>query len=190
MRFHHSQVLIVLIVVLVALGAAAARGSSAQVPRAAAARPVHTRSPRRLGPRGSLLFPALGARNISSIYLPPSYDRDTTRRFPVAYYLHGLSGDETDWLSKGSIDVVGDSLFARGAPETIVVLPDGDDGWYTTWVSPVAYRTCADTLHNECARRTAWRTSTTTITSRTMSSSTSTAHYRTRAIARIAASGD
>ena len=53
--------------------------------------------------------------------------------------------------SKGSIDAVADSLFAHGTPEAIIVLPDGDDGWYTTWAAPVSYRTCADTLHSESA---------------------------------------
>src|SRR5437899_3240900 len=86
------------------------------------------------------LSPSLGVRKHLVVYLPPSYGRDTTRRYPVAYYLHGLSGTETDWLSKGSIDAVADSLFARGTPETIIVLPDGDDGWYTTWVDQVSAR--------------------------------------------------
>jgi putative tributyrin esterase len=71
----------------------------------------------------------------------------------VAYYLHGLSGSETDWVSKGSLDVTADSLFAVGTPEMIVVMPDGDDGWYTTWTNQVDYRTCADTLHNEAPDR-------------------------------------
>jgi S-formylglutathione hydrolase FrmB len=114
--------------------------------------------PRRDGPSGTVhedLFfaPSLGVSKRLVVYLPPSYGRDTTRRYPVAYYLHGLSGTETDWLSKGSIDAVADSLFSRGVPEMIIVLPDGDDGWYTTWVSQVAYRTCADTLHNESPER-------------------------------------
>jgi S-formylglutathione hydrolase FrmB len=114
--------------------------------------------PRRDRPTGTVhedqfFAPSLGVSKHLVVYLPPSYGRDTTRRYPVAYYLHGLSGTETDWLSKGSLDAVADSLFARGVPETIIVLPDGDDGWYTTWVSPVAYRTCADTLHNESPDR-------------------------------------
>lgn len=96
---------------------------------------------------------ALGVRKHVVVYLPPSYAKDTTRRFPVVYYLHGLSGTETDWASKGSIDVAADSLFARGTPEMIIVLPDGDDGWYTTWTTTVDYRTCADTLRNESADR-------------------------------------
>ena len=96
---------------------------------------------------------ALGVRKHVVVYLPPSYDRDPGRRFPVAYYLHGLFGTETDWVSKGSIDVIADSLFAAGTPEMILVMPDGDDGWYTTWVRQVAYPTCADTVHVEAPDR-------------------------------------
>lgn len=97
--------------------------------------------------------PSLGVRKHVVVYLPPSYGRDSTRRYSVAYYLHGLSGTETDWLSKGSIDVAADSLAQAGAPEMIIVLPDGDDGWYTSWTDPVPYATCADTLHVEAADR-------------------------------------
>jgi putative tributyrin esterase len=96
---------------------------------------------------------ALGVRKHAMVYLPPSYAKDTTKRYPVVYYLHGLFGTETDWASKGSIDVAADSLFARGTPEMIIVLPDGDDGWYTTWTTQISYRTCADTLRVESADR-------------------------------------
>jgi putative tributyrin esterase len=96
---------------------------------------------------------ALGVSKHLVIYLPPSYDRDPSRRFPVAYYLHGLSGSEADWVSKGSIDVAADSLFANGTPEMILVMPDGDDGWYTTWAQQFDLRTCADTLHTESPDR-------------------------------------
>ncbi|MDB4874245.1 MAG: hypothetical protein JWM41_691 [Gemmatimonadetes bacterium] len=96
---------------------------------------------------------ALGVRKHVVVYLPRSYDRDANRRYPVAYYLHGLSGSETDWVSKGSIDVSADSVFAAGTPEMILVMPDGDDGWYTTWAEQVPFRTCADTLHSESPDR-------------------------------------
>jgi putative tributyrin esterase len=96
---------------------------------------------------------ALGVRKHALVCLPASYARDATRRYPVAYYLHGLSGAEADWMAKGSIDVAADSLFAAGTPEMILVLPDGDDGWYTTWVHQFSYRTCADTLHTESPDR-------------------------------------
>jgi len=92
---------------------------------------------------------ALGAAKHLMVYLPASYDHEPNRRYPVAYYLHGLSGAEADWIAKGNIDGTADSLVARGAPETIIVMPDGDDGWYTTWNTQLSFRTCADTLHVE-----------------------------------------
>jgi S-formylglutathione hydrolase FrmB len=115
-------------------------------------------SPHDVVPAGSVhedafFSAALGVRKHLVVYLPASYGRDSSRRYPVAYYLHGLSGTETDWLSKGSIDVAADSLAHAGAPEMILVMPDGDDGWYTSWVDPVPYAVCADTLHVEAPDR-------------------------------------
>lgn len=81
----------------------------------------------------TLWSPALGVRKQFVVYLPPSYDRAPTRRYPVAYYLHGLGGNEWNWVRLGGLATVADSLAARGAGEAIVVMPDGDDGWYTTW---------------------------------------------------------
>jgi len=76
---------------------------------------------------------ALGIRKRFVVYLPPSYDANAARRYPVAYYLHGMWGDERDWVRAGGIDRTLDSLEAAGLPEMILVMPDGDDGWYTTW---------------------------------------------------------
>ena len=28
------------------------------------------------------------------VYLPPGYDRDTTKRYPVIYWLHGMNGNQ------------------------------------------------------------------------------------------------
>ncbi|MGH7709920.1 MAG: alpha/beta hydrolase [Gemmatimonadaceae bacterium] len=76
---------------------------------------------------------ALGTTKRYVIYLPPSYERARTRRYPVAYYLHGLWGDETNWTTRGGLHHTLDSLIAAGLPELIVVMPDADDSWYTTW---------------------------------------------------------
>ena len=76
---------------------------------------------------------ALGIRKQFVVYLPPSYEASTQRRYPVAYYLHGMWGDEWNWVHSGAIDRTLDSLVAAGLPEMIVIMPDGDDGWYTTW---------------------------------------------------------
>jgi S-formylglutathione hydrolase FrmB len=85
---------------------------------------------------------ALGVRKDYLVYLPPSYQADPTRRYPVVYYLHGALGSEDDWVQKGGLDVVMDSLIAAGMPEMIVVMPDGDDGYYTTWAPAYDWRLC------------------------------------------------
>jgi S-formylglutathione hydrolase FrmB len=89
---------------------------------------------------------SLGAKKAAIVYLPPSYKTSTARRYPVAYYLHGLWGSETNWTKQGEINVVMDSLVAAGGPEMIVVMPDGDDGWYTTWNSLVTFDACRRAL--------------------------------------------
>jgi S-formylglutathione hydrolase FrmB len=67
------------------------------------------------------------------VWLPPSYTTQPRRRYPVAFYLHGAWGNEMDWLRVGRLAGTLDSLVAAGVPEMIVVMPDGDDGFYTTW---------------------------------------------------------
>lgn len=118
----------------------------------AAARPEL--APDRAPPRGTVHLDvvhseALGADKRVSVYLPPSYDGDHSRRYPVVIYLHGLYGTETDWLSKGGLDAVADSLAQAGKGEAILVMPDGDDGWWTDWAVEGSYSACADTLRTE-----------------------------------------
>ena len=76
---------------------------------------------------------AMTVRKRAMIYLPPSYPSSPRRRYAVAYYLHGAYGGEDDWTRMGRLDLVMDSLVSAGMREMIVVMPDGDDGWYTTW---------------------------------------------------------
>ena len=47
---------------------------------------------------------ALGIRKQFVVYLPPSYQANSQRRYPVAYYLHGMWGDEWNWVRSGAID--------------------------------------------------------------------------------------
>jgi putative tributyrin esterase len=101
---------------------------------------------------------ALGVTKHFMVYLPPSYGTASHRRYPVVYYLHGLGGHETDWLAQGAIDAVADSLIGAGMREAIVVMPDGDDSWYSAWVNPPAYETCRDSVLREAAERACVRT--------------------------------
>jgi S-formylglutathione hydrolase FrmB len=95
---------------------------------------------------------ALGVSKRLLVYLPPSYEQMPSRRYPVAFYLHGAWGGETDWIEKGRIDRTMDSLVAAGLPEMILVFPDGDDGFYTTWNALNNLAACrADTKRQEPA---------------------------------------
>jgi len=65
-----------------------------------------------------------GTRRKANVYLPPGYSAQ--RRYPVLYLLHGVGGDETEWLNYASPGVVLDNLIADGkAKPMIVVMPNG-----------------------------------------------------------------
>ena len=58
------------------------------------------------------------------VYLPPGYARDTNRRYPVLYFLHGYTATAEAYVkSLGMPDSI-DRAIAAGARETIVVIPD------------------------------------------------------------------
>lgn len=117
----------------------------------------NTRAGNRDTPRGALRADTVWSQSLGTekrlvVYLPPSYATDTARRYPVVFYLHGLGGNEDNWLQLAGIDHVADSLFALGAAEAIVIMPDGDDGWYSTWATlPAAAACAADTSRAESA---------------------------------------
>jgi enterochelin esterase-like enzyme len=90
----------------------------------------------------SLYSTALGVSKRFLVYLPKSYAHDSARRYPVAYYLHGTGGNERSWVAGLAIDSVLDSLITAGLPEMIVVMPDGDNGFYHTWRTSPDYQTC------------------------------------------------
>ena len=93
----------------------------------------------------------LGTWKRFRVYLPAGYDA-SARRYPVAYYLHGLWGSEQDWMTQGRIGASLDSLIAAGMPPLIVVTPDADDSWYTTWNALGNGPACqADTARKEPA---------------------------------------
>lgn len=63
-------------------------------------------------------------RRKANVYLPPGYS--TEKKYPVLYLLHGIGGDETEWLHFASPNVVLDNLIAAGKAEPmIIVLPNG-----------------------------------------------------------------
>ncbi|MDF7821771.1 alpha/beta hydrolase-fold protein [Runella sp. MFBS21] len=66
----------------------------------------------------------VGATRKALIYTPPGFNKKT--KYPVLYLLHGIGGDEKEWLKGGNPQVILDNLYADGklAP-MIVVMPNG-----------------------------------------------------------------
>ncbi|QZH75709.1 MAG: alpha/beta fold hydrolase [Erythrobacter sp.] len=57
------------------------------------------------------------------VLLPPSYDREPERRYPVVYALHGFWIDARQWMGEIHMPQTAEGAFASGVPEMIVVLP-------------------------------------------------------------------
>ncbi len=58
------------------------------------------------------------------IYTPPGYSQK--KNYPVLYLLHGIGGDEKEWLNGGNPQTILDNLYADGKLEPmIVVMPNG-----------------------------------------------------------------
>jgi S-formylglutathione hydrolase FrmB len=58
------------------------------------------------------------------VFLPPSYQKDKHRRYPVVYALHGYSIGAEQWSHEIHVPQTIEGAFAKGAKEMIVVLPD------------------------------------------------------------------
>lgn len=98
-----------------------------------------------------------------SLYLPPGYDRDTTMRYPVIYWLHGGGGDELTGapaLAPHAQQAINDGKI----PPVIIVFINGGAAWHydnlksnqlgeTAFINELiplvdrTYRTIADRSH-------------------------------------------
>lgn len=58
------------------------------------------------------------------VFLPPSYAKETSRRYPVVYALHGYSIGAEQWTHEIHVPQTIEGATAQGAKEMIVVLPD------------------------------------------------------------------
>src|SRR5580658_8056589 len=58
------------------------------------------------------------------VFLPPSYQKEKHRRYPVVYALHGYSIGAEQWTHEIYVPQTIEGAFAQGAKEMIVVLPD------------------------------------------------------------------
>lgn len=66
----------------------------------------------------------VGVKRKALIYTPPGYSKKI--RYPVLYLLHGIGGDEKEWLNGGQPQYILDNLYADGKLEPmIVIMPNG-----------------------------------------------------------------
>ena len=66
----------------------------------------------------------VGTTRTALIYLPPAYDKN--KKYPVLYLLHGIGGDEFEWMHNGHPEIILDNLYAeKKISPMIVVLPNG-----------------------------------------------------------------
>ena len=73
----------------------------------------------------------LGLFGNAIIYTPPTYDKQTDRRYPVFYLISGTTDTEEVYFKVGKMNLILDNLIAQGkAKEMIIVLPYGNPARY------------------------------------------------------------
>ena len=78
------------------------------------------------GKLDSIAYPSktVGTTRKALVYTPPGYNKKT--KYPVLYLLHGIGGDEKEWLKGGNPQVILDNLYAdKKLAPMIVVMPNG-----------------------------------------------------------------
>ena len=72
-----------------------------------------------------------GKRREFNVYLPPGYHRNSGRRYPVIYLLHGINGGNREWEAR-DINRRFDRMYRRDDRQSkaIIVMPDGESLWY------------------------------------------------------------
>ena len=81
-------------------------------------------------PHGTLSYhyyhnPELGTRPVV-VYTPPGYEKESSKKYPVLYLLHGSSDTEETWTKVGRANIILDNLIAEGkATPMIIVMPYG-----------------------------------------------------------------
>jgi enterochelin esterase-like enzyme len=66
----------------------------------------------------------VGTTRKALVYTTPGFSKEN--KYPVLYLLHGIGGDEKEWLNSGTPQIILDNLFTEGKIQPmIVVLPNG-----------------------------------------------------------------
>lgn len=62
-----------------------------------------------------------------NVYVPAEYEKNSNKKYPVLYLVHGWGEDENGWSVQGQMGNIMDNLIASGkAVPMIIVMPSGD----------------------------------------------------------------
>lgn len=64
------------------------------------------------------------------VILPPSYDAEKTRRYPILYLLHGLGDNEQMLIHSGGFNLAQDLWERHQLGDFLIVTPDGGSSFY------------------------------------------------------------
>jgi enterochelin esterase-like enzyme len=120
-KFFHAATLVLMIALTLPL---AAQVKTEVPPVAPGAKPVRVE---RIKIHGTALEGNLEGDIVDRdvlVFLPPSYDKQKSRRYAVVYALHGYSIGAEQWSQEIHAPQTIEGAFAQGANEMIVVLPD------------------------------------------------------------------
>jgi S-formylglutathione hydrolase FrmB len=121
------------------LGALAARSSPGQGNGGAAA-PATASSTTGRFEADRLTSKALGREVAYGIHLPPGYDSEPMRKYPVVFWLHGMLEDHARFNHRGGSEVVAQLYAKKQLPPVLIAIVDGGrTSFYCNGVSSGAY---------------------------------------------------
>ncbi len=72
----------------------------------------------------------LGRKVEFTVYLPDEYAR-TAGKLPAVYLLHGLDGDQNEWLENGTVNIFNTLVKKGGIHPRVVIMPTfGPQSWW------------------------------------------------------------
>jgi enterochelin esterase family protein len=63
-----------------------------------------------------------GSWRHAMVYLPPDYEAQTKKRYPVLYLQHGGGENETGWIRQGRANFILDNLIAAGEAKPMIIV--------------------------------------------------------------------
>lgn len=77
------------------------------------------------------IFDDINGRTWSyNVILPPDYEPETEKKYPVLYLLHGRGATKDSWVNSFKIQSIADYYIKSGYPDLVIVMPQADSTYY------------------------------------------------------------